>query len=91
MSSNLTPAERSMRAQRAAHISWLNTTDRSARTEAARAGLQNRFERQVDPEGTLDSAERHRRAESARKAHMLKMQLASLKARRQRRQGGDAA
>jgi hypothetical protein len=74
-------------------ISWLNTEDRPARTEAARAGLQSRFERQVDPEGegTLDPAERHRRAESARKAHMLKMQLASLKARRQRRQGGDAA
>jgi|tagenome__1003787_1003787.scaffolds.fasta_scaffold14338321_1 hypothetical protein len=85
---SLTPAERSMRGQRAAHISWLNTEDRPARTEAARAGLQRSFEKQVDPEGTLAPEERAKRAESARKAHMLKMQMASLKARRLRKQGG---
>jgi hypothetical protein len=42
----------------AAHTSWANTSDRSARTAAARKAQLDRFERQVDPDGTLDPQER---------------------------------
>ncbi|MGH3574069.1 MAG: hypothetical protein ACRDUW_19985 [Pseudonocardiaceae bacterium] len=43
-----------------------------------------RFERQVDPDNTLAPAERARRAEAARRAHMQRLALASSKARRAR-------
>ncbi|MCP9272779.1 hypothetical protein [Mycolicibacterium arenosum] len=85
----LTPAERTMRARLGAHTSWANTTDRSARTAAAREAALRRFETQVDPEGLLSPEERHRLAEHARKAHMLKLSMAAAKARR-RRAGGVA-
>ncbi len=78
----LTPAERKLRAQLAAHTSWSNTADRTARTAPARQAMRERFERQVDPDGTLDPAERTRRAESARKAHYSAMALRSVQARR---------
>jgi len=59
---DLTPANdpetRRLVAQIAANESWANTADRSARTARARAALQAKFERQVDPEGTLPPAER---------------------------------
>lgn len=61
----LTPEERSLRARMAAHESWARTGDRSARTAPARKAAMDRYERQVDPEGTLDPAERARRAEHA--------------------------
>ncbi|MDT5150579.1 MAG: hypothetical protein QOI01_2312 [Mycobacterium sp.] len=88
--SDMTPAERSMRAQLGAHALWAKTDDRAARTQAARRGFYRRFERQADPEGTLDPAERARRAEHLRKAHMLKLSMASAKARRLRGQSGGA-
>jgi hypothetical protein len=40
-----------------------------------------RFERQVDPDGTLDPAERARRVEHALKAHMAGLNRLSLQAR----------
>lgn len=83
----MTPAELSMRGQLGAHALWAKTEDRAARTEAARKGFQRRFENQVDTPGTLDPEERHRRAQHARKAHMLKLAMASAKARRQRAGG----
>jgi len=58
MSNDLTPAQRSLRARIAAHMSWANTEDRSARTAAARKAALERFERQVDPNGTLPPQER---------------------------------
>jgi hypothetical protein len=78
----LTPAERTMRAQLGAHAQWAQCDDRTARTAPARSGFYKRFEREVDPEGVLDPAERATRAEHARKAYMLKLALASAKARR---------
>ncbi|MGH8917627.1 MAG: hypothetical protein ACRDZY_18015, partial [Acidimicrobiales bacterium] len=45
------------------------------------AGLQARFQRDVDPDGALSPGERARRAESARRAHMQRLALASAKAR----------
>lgn len=82
-----TPAERKLAAQIAAHESWANTPDRSARTAKARAALMAKFEKQADPEGKLLPAERAKRAEHLRKAHFKRLALASAKARRN---GGSA-
>lgn len=68
-----------------AHRSWAKTSDRSARTAAARAAADRRFERQVDPDGVLDPRERAERAESARKAFYAGIAVASAEARRARK------
>jgi hypothetical protein len=83
----LTPAQRSLRARIAAHTSWANTENRSARTAAARAAMMDRFEKQVDPDGTMPPAERAKRAENARKAHYLAMAAKSAEVRRRRSAG----
>jgi hypothetical protein len=49
----------------------------------------DRFEKQVDPNGELDPAERARRAEHAKKAYFTGLSLKS--ARRRRPSGGAAA
>jgi hypothetical protein len=43
----------------------------------------DRFERQVDPDGTLKPEERARRAGHARKAYFTRLALRSAQARRQ--------
>jgi hypothetical protein len=53
-------ADRSLIARLAAHESWANTADPSARTAPARRALLDRFERQVDPDGVLSPTERAR-------------------------------
>jgi len=78
----MTPAQRSLRARIAAHTSWANTADPAARTAPARAAALDRFERQVDPDGTMNPTERARRAESAKRAFYLGMTLKSHEARR---------
>ena len=83
----MTPGERSTRARLAAHTSWANTSDVLARTAPGRDGFLARFERDVDPDGTLPEAERRRRAESAKKAYMAGLALKSVKARRAKRAG----
>jgi hypothetical protein len=86
---NLTPAELSLRGQLAVHTSWANTTDIDARTEPGlQAANVTRFEKLVDPDGKLDPDERARRVKHARQAHMVRMALASAKARRLRAQAG---
>lgn len=87
---SLSPGERSLRAQIGAHTSWAKTHDRAARTAPARQAMLDRFEREVDPDGTLTPVERARRAENARKAYFAQLALKSAQARRRRR-GGDAA
>ncbi|BBY60227.1 hypothetical protein [Mycolicibacterium sarraceniae] len=79
--------ERSLRAQIAAHESWAKTENRSARTAPARKALLDKFERQVDPHGTLTPAERATRAEHARKAYFKRLALKSAQARRNRKGG----
>lgn len=79
-------AMRALRGRLAAHRSWANTSDRSARTAPARDGLLKKFEREVDPDGTLDPQERAIRVEHARKAHMLGMSLKAAQARKARRE-----
>lgn len=78
----LTPSERTLRARLAAHASWANTPDPAARTAAGTAAFLSRFERDVDPDGTMDPSERARRAESARKAYFTRLALKSAQARR---------
>ena len=77
-------AEKRLAAQAAVHASWANTEDRTKRTEPARKAATDRFERQVDPQLKLPPAERARRAEHARKAHMYSLALKSAKARRRK-------
>lgn len=80
----MTPAQRNLRAKIAAHLSWAATSDPSARTAPARAAADERFERQVDPDGVLPPAERARRAEHARRAYFLQLALKSASVRRER-------
>jgi hypothetical protein len=82
---DLTPAERSLRARIASHRSWANTSDVLARTKPGRDAAMARFEREVDPEGILEPAERARRASHARSAYFSSLALKSAKARRQRK------
>lgn len=83
-SAAMTPGERKLRAQLAAHASWSKTADRKARTLPARAAADARFEREVDPDGVLPLAERRLRAESARRAYFARLALHSARARRAR-------
>lgn len=79
------PEDRSLIARIAAHVSWANTPDRAARTARGRAAFLDRFDRQVDPDGTLPPAERARRAENARRAYFSALALRSAQARRRNR------
>lgn len=86
--------DRKVIAQIAAAERWGRTTDRTAATAAARAGLRAKFASEVDPEGNLarvDPAELERRVDSLMKAHMLRMSRAAAKARRERRELGGAS
>ena len=67
-----------------AEISWSRTRDRSARTRPARDKFLQRFEREVDPDGTLPPDERRRRAEHARRAYMLRLAKRAVAARKTR-------
>jgi hypothetical protein len=78
---SLSPAQRSMRARLAAHTKWAHNDPREG-TKAARAAFMSRFEREVDPHGSLSAEERVRRAESARKAYFTRLAYLSAKARR---------
>lgn len=80
----MTPEQRALRARIAAHTRW-SQQDRREGTAAARAAFNDRFEREVDPDGVLPREERLRRAESARKAYFTRLALASSRARQARR------
>jgi hypothetical protein len=78
--SSFTPEQRTMRARLAAHVLH-SKRDPKETTQPARTAFLSGFERQVDPDGVLPPEERARRAESALKAHMTKLALASSRAR----------
>lgn len=84
---HLPPADRRLRARIAAHVSWSRTADPRARTQPARDAAFRRFERLVDPGGTLPAEERRRRAEHARRAEMQRLALRSAQVRRARKGG----
>lgn len=92
-SKNLTPEQKSLRGRIAARSRWAKE-DPKANAARGQAGLRAKFEREVDPDGVLPVAERQRRAESARKAHMsrLAFKVSKAKARARTEQlGGTAA
>jgi hypothetical protein len=78
----MTPQQRRRRARIAAHASWATTPDRAARTAAGTAAFCARFERQVDPDGTMAPEQRAERARHARIAYMLQLAERSAQARR---------
>jgi hypothetical protein len=82
----MTPERRRRRARIAAHASWANTSDRTARTSAGTKAFLDRFERQVDPEGVLPDEIRAAMAKHARTAYMLQLAEKSAAARRRRAQ-----
>jgi hypothetical protein len=84
MSNPLTPAERTMRARMAAHISH-SRHDPKERTRAARDKFEQRFIDEVDPKRELPEAERERRANHARKAYFTRLALKSAQSRRKSR------
>lgn len=88
---SLTPEQRALRARLAAHESWAATPDRSARTRAARDAFMARFEREVDPDGTMPPEQRRQAAESRRKAYYARLAFKSAQARAKRKGGGRAA
>jgi hypothetical protein len=71
------PADRSTIASIAAHTSWANTIDRTARTDAGRRALDAKFLREAGGDPV--------RAESLRKAYFQRLALKSAQARRERR------
>ena len=68
----------------AAEASWARTPDRAARTRRARESFLSRFEKEVDPDGTLPPQERWQRAEHAKRAYMLQLAKRSAAARKAR-------
>lgn len=77
----LSPTERSLRARSAAYTRWANT-DPAEASAAARRRIEDRFEREVDPDGVLEPSERTRRAQLAKRAYFAKLALKSSQARR---------
>lgn len=80
--STLTPSQRTLRAQIAAHSKWARTLDRSAATRPAREAFDKRFYDKVDPHRELDPATRGRLAASERNAYFKRLALKSSQARK---------
>jgi hypothetical protein len=78
----LTNAESSLQAKIAAHTSWANTHNRTARTANARKALEEKFLAEADGDP--------KRAASLRRGYYSRLALKSAQARR-RRGGNDAA
>ncbi len=73
--------ERRLRA-RIGGLTLAATRDPRDYTAAAREAFLSRFEREVDPDGTLPPEERERRAQAARSAYFAKLALKSARKRR---------
>jgi hypothetical protein len=71
---SMNPAERRLRSQIAAHSSWAQTENRSARTAPARAGMNAKFLAQAEGDPV--------RAEHLRKAYFARLALKSAQSRR---------
>lgn len=83
----LTPEERTLRARQAAHTLHAKG---GTNTAPARDKFMERFEREVDPDGTLDPKVRAKRAANARSAYFTSLALKSSKARRLKKEQADA-
>lgn len=78
---SLTPEQRKLRSQLGAAVSWSRTKDRAARMAPAWRGLEKKLEKQVDPNGEMDPADRAAAVEHARKAYFLALSLKASLAR----------
>jgi hypothetical protein len=90
----MTPEERtakSLGGRIGANRRWSQVEDRVAETAPARQAFLDRFDREVDPDGVLDVAERGRRATNARRAYFAELGLRSAQARARRKRGSAAA
>lgn len=77
---------RVLRAKLAAHESWANTDDRSARTAPARRAADDRFVREArERYGDLPDEELATRAAHIRTAYFTRLSLKSAQARRARK------
>lgn len=76
----MTAEQRAMRARVAALTRWANE-DPAEQMRKARAKFDERFEKQVDPEGILPEAERIRRAQAARRSYYQQLAFKSSRAR----------
>lgn len=85
-----TPGERALIARIAAATRWAHEPNRADATKAGRNAFASKFEREVDPDGILDPAERAKRAASLRSAYFSRLALQSAQARRGRRGRGGA-
>jgi hypothetical protein len=54
-------------------------------------GLRRKFEREIDPDGTLEAADREARVDRAIRAHMIKLSARGVAARRARSTSSPAA
>lgn len=87
----LTPEQRRTRASIAAHARWSRENPAENATRG-QAGLIAKFDREArEAEPGLTEAEYARRAQSAWRAHMARLALASSKARAARKTGGSDA
>jgi hypothetical protein len=77
------PGDRRLVASLAAHESWANTSDRSARTAPARKALDDKFLAAADGDPA--------RAENLKKAHFRRLALRSAQRRREGQALLDAA
>lgn len=80
---SLTPEQRVLRARIAAHALHASRDSREV-TASARAAFMSRFEREVDPDGALDPAERARRASHAKTAYFTRLAFRRSKGRGER-------
>lgn len=86
----LTPTERSIRGQMAAHARWAKEPDRLAATAPGRQAAFERLLDQVDPQRVLTEAERSKRVKNAQQAQMARVRLAASKKRRSTATGDEA-
>ncbi|GAA0989169.1 hypothetical protein Q7689_11310 [Nocardiopsis tropica] len=78
------PRRRSQIASLAAHTSWARTPVRAERLAPANRAREQKWEQQVDPDGSMKPADRARAAASARSAYYRRLSMAGVEARRRR-------
>lgn len=83
---SLTPQQRALRARVAAFALHAQRDPRDT-TTAARKAFLDRFNREVDPDGTLAPTERQRRADAAKRSYMANLALRSSRTRKRRGRG----
>ena len=84
-SSPLSPRQRQIRAQVAAHTRWAKPGAREAHAAKISASKLRRHEALVDPDGRLDPAERRKLAGNSLRAEMARLALKQSKLRRARK------